>query len=187
MNVYRSLFASSGVVSLLALLGLAACAPAATATSPAQAPPSAAAVAATSAPATPTTTAGTGTGVTIKLAQIQGFGLFLTDDAGRTLYAFDNDKKDTSACTGGCLQNWPPFIVRSTPQAGDRINASLIATFTRSEGTTQAEYDGHPLYYYSGDKSPGDIKGHGVGNVWHVLSPRGSPMTNPAPVATYPP
>jgi predicted lipoprotein with Yx(FWY)xxD motif len=45
----------------------------------------------------------------------------------------------------------------------------------------QAEYDGHPLYFYAADKNPGEIKGHGVGNVWHVLSPRGSPMLNPAP------
>jgi predicted lipoprotein with Yx(FWY)xxD motif len=175
MKIFRSHFAISGVVVVLALFALAACAPAAT-----PAPTTAPQVAPTTAPAA-TTSAGSATGVTIKLAQIQGFGLFLTDDAGRTLYAFDNDKKDTSNCTGNCLQNWPPFIVRGMPQAGDRITASLISTFTRTDGTTQAEYDGHPLYYYAQDKNPGDVKGHGVGNVWHVLSPRGSPMTNPAP------
>ncbi len=187
MNVSRAFFASSSTVVLLATLGLAACAPAATPTSPAPAPTAVPPATATTAPAATAATFGTNASATIKLAQIQGFGLFLTDDAGRTLYAFDNDKKDTSNCTGNCLQNWPPFIVRGAPQAGDRVNASLISTFTRAEGTTQAEYDGHPLYYYAGDKNPGDIKGHGVGNVWHVLSPRGSPMLNAAPTATSTP
>ncbi len=187
MNIYRSLFARRSAVVLLAIVGLAACAPAATPTSPAPAPTAIPPATAVTAPTPIASTSGTNIGTTIKLAQIQGFGLFLTDEAGRTLYAFDNDKKDTSNCTGNCLQNWPPFIVRGMPQAGDRINASLISTFTRTEGTSQAEYDGHPLYYFVGDKNPGDIKGHGVGNVWHVLSPRGSPMLNAAPTATNTP
>ncbi len=187
-------------ISLLGTLALAACAPApaptlAPTTAPTAAPatiaPTVAAptVAATTAPAATATaaTAGTSGAVTVKLGQIQGFGLFLTDDAGRTLYEFDNDTKDTSNCTGNCLQNWPPFLVRSVPQAGDRVTASLLSTFTRADGTMQAEYDGHPLYYYSRDKNPGDVLGHGVGNVWHVLSPRGTPMTNPAPTATKAP
>jgi len=167
VNFYRTAHPGWWSVVGLCLLGLAACAPTAAPATPTSAP--------TTAPA------GSAAGATIKLGQIQGFGLFLTDDAGRTLYAFDKDQKDTSNCTGACLQTWPPFTVRGTPQSGDRINASLIATFVRAEGSTQAEYDGHPLYYFAGDKNPGDVKGHGVGGVWHVLSPRGSPMTNPAP------
>ena len=55
------------------------------------------------------------------------------------------------------------------------------ATLKRADGITQGQNDTHPLYYYSSDKNPGDFKGHGVGGVWHVLSPRGSPMTNAAP------
>ena len=171
---------SFAFISVAALaLALAACGPAAPGA------PTAVPTVAPAPTAAPTSAAAAGSGsATIKLAQIQGFGLFLTDDAGRTLYAFDKDSKDTTACTGNCLQNWPPYIVQGTPQAGDRINASLISTFARPEGTTQAEYDGHPLYYFAGDKSPGDVKGHGVAGLWHVLSPRGNPMTNPAPGAT---
>ncbi len=104
----------------------------------------------TVAPSTaPAATSASSGAITVKIAQIQGFGLFLTDDLGRTLYAFDNDKKDTSNCTGDCLKNWPPFIVRETPKAGGRINASLLTTFTRADGAIQAQYDSHPLYYYS--------------------------------------
>ncbi len=187
MKIGRSFFTSGGMVVLLALLGLAACAPAATPPTPAPTPTAVPPVATPTTPAASATAAGATTGPTIKLARVQGFGLFLTDEAGRTLYAFDNDKKDTSNCTGNCSQNWPAYIVSGTPQAGDGITASLITTFTRADGKTQAEYDGHPLYYYAGDKNPGDFKGHGVANLWHVLSPRGNPMTNAAPTPTSAP
>jgi predicted lipoprotein with Yx(FWY)xxD motif len=207
MNHNRSSF-TAFCVALLALLVLVGCAPAPTPAAPAPAATLAPAVAATTAPTTapaydpyggapaiaPTTAAAAtipapvaATGPTLKLARVTNFGLFLTDDADRTLYAFDKDTKDSSNCVGNCLQSWPPYTVRGMPQAAQGINAALISTFVRAEGTTQAEYDGHPLYYYSGDTNPGDFKGHGVGNVWHVLSPRGSPMTNPAPVATKAP
>ena len=179
MKRIGSLFSGASAAVLIAVFGLAACAPAAAPTATAPAPATAAPVAATAAASVPTL----GPGPAIKLARVQGFGLFLTDEKDRTLYAFDKDSKDTSACTGGCLTTWPPYIVSQKPQAAQGINATLISTFTRADGTTQGQYDTHPLYYYSSDKNPGDFKGHGVGNVWHVLSPRGSPMTNAAPSA----
>lgn len=195
MNISRP--HSALILGALAITALAACAPAPT-PAPTAAPPTAAPIATTAPAATvapttapvATTASSSATDPTsvIKLARVQNFGLFLTDGADRTLYATDNDKKDTSTCTGNCLQNWPPFIVKATPQAAPPlqgttigVSATLISTFTRADGALQAEYDGRPLYYYSGDKNPGDVNGHNVGNVWHVLSPRGSPMTNPAP------
>ena len=202
MNV-RPLFAVTGVV-VLALGGLAACAPAATpippplpttsllslpttmpSIPPTTVPPSPAAgttpgsIPVTGASAT--STPGGPANALIRVARIQGFGLFLTDNAGRTLYAFANDTKDVSNCAGNCAQNWPPFTVKSAPQVDSPLNATLVTMVTCSDGSMQVSYDGHPLYYYSGDMNPGDVKGHGIGNVWHVLSPRGSPMTNPAP------
>ncbi len=140
----------------------------------------------TSAPAVsaPTESSGTANSA-IKVARVQGFGLFLTDNAGRTLYAYAKDTKDASNCSGSCLQNWPPFIAPAIPQAPSNINPSLLTMLKRSDGTMQVEYDGHPLYYYAGDTAPGDVKGQGIGNAWHVLSPRGNPMLNPyAPAAT---
>jgi len=35
----------------------------------------------------------------------------------------------------------------------------------------QVEYNGHPLYTYSGDTGPGQTTGEGVGGVWHVVTP----------------
>lgn len=192
MHISRSLDVMALAALALCVSAVAGCAPAPTSAPPTTAPIATTAPAAAVAPASPTA----GSSVTsdstlvIKLGRVQNFGLFLTDGADRTLYAFDNDNKDTSTCTGNCLQNWLPFIVKATPQAAPAaqgspaINAALISTFMRAEGTLQAQYDGRPLYYFSGDKNPGDVNGHNVGNVWHVLSPRGSPMLNPAPTKT---
>src|ERR1700737_3819978 len=158
MQSYRTLFAMSSIVVLVVVLGLAGCAPAAAPTATAPAPTTAPAAAVSTAPATAAPVV-TFVGPAIKLARIQGFGLFLTDEKDRTLYAFDKDTKDTSNCTGTCSTTWPPYTVSGTPQAAQGINAALVSTFKRADGTTQAQYDVHPLYYYSADKNPGDIKG----------------------------
>jgi predicted lipoprotein with Yx(FWY)xxD motif len=202
MNDTRKLFAGAGIALSLLLTALASCTP--SQAQPAPFPTAAAPVlaASTSSPAVPgavrtpggipvtgtnpTATPGGPANSLIKVARIQGFGLFLTDDAGRTLYAFANDTKDTSNCSGDCARTWPPFIAPGAPQVDSPLNAALVTMVTRQDGTMQVSYDGHPLYYYSGDKNSGDVKGHGLGEVWHVLSPRGSPMTNPPPpTATF--
>ena len=180
MKRFGSTLAGAGVLVLVAVFGLAACAPAAAPTATAPAPAAVPSVAPAAATAVVPTL---GPGPAIKLARVTGFGLYLTDEKDRTLYAFDKDSKDTSTCTGGCLTTWPPYIVSAMPQAAQRINAALVSIFKRADATTQGQYDTHPLYYYASDKNPGDFKGHNVGGVWHVLSPRGSPMTNAAPSA----
>ncbi|MCR4308686.1 MAG: hypothetical protein NUW14_01475 [Deltaproteobacteria bacterium] len=38
-------------------------------------------------------------------------------------------------------------------------------------GKRQTTYKGWPLYYFAGDKAPGDVLGHAVGNVWFVVNP----------------
>jgi len=35
-----------------------------------------------------------------------------------------------------------------------------IGTISRTDGTTQATYDGHPLYTYIGDHGPGTASGN---------------------------
>ena len=44
-----------------------------------------------------------------------------------------------------------------------------FGTITRANGMLQATYKGHPLYLYAGDMAPGQVKGNGLGGVWHVL------------------
>jgi predicted lipoprotein with Yx(FWY)xxD motif len=46
-----------------------------------------------------------------------------------------------------------------------------FGAITREDGKRQTTYKGWPLYYYAGDKAPGDVLGQGLGNVWFVANP----------------
>jgi predicted lipoprotein with Yx(FWY)xxD motif len=100
-------------------------------------------------------------------------GEVLVDADGMTLYMFKPDTQDASACTEGCAQAWPPLT--GTGEAGDGVDAALLGTATRADGSTQVTYNGHRLYRYSGDKAAGDTNGHGVGDVWYALTASGEP------------
>lgn len=102
---------------------------------------------------------------------------FLVDARGRTLYLFEADTSGRSTCSGGCAKAWPPVTVTSTPQAGSKVQPSLLATTTRKNGDEQVTYNGHPVYYYKGDSRPGDAKGQGLdqfGAKWYVVTPAGA-------------
>ena len=44
-----------------------------------------------------------------------------------------------------------------------------LGAITRTGGIQQATYKRHPLYTYAGDTAPGQVKGNGLGGVWHEL------------------
>jgi predicted lipoprotein with Yx(FWY)xxD motif len=100
-------------------------------------------------------------------------GQTLVDADGRTLYAFTKDKGGESTCYGGCEATWPALTIRGAPAAGDGVEASLLATTDRRDGSAQITYKGMPLYHFSGDSQPGDTNGQGVGGVWFAVSPDG--------------
>ena len=90
----------------------------------------------------------------------------LTNANGLTLYSFAPDTAAKSACYGSCAAYWPP--VTGTPSAGTGVTGQL-GTITRTDGTTQATYDGHPLYTYIGDSAPGQDSGNNLnlnGGLW---------------------
>jgi predicted lipoprotein with Yx(FWY)xxD motif len=92
---------------------------------------------------------------------------------GMTVYVFSKDVKDsgTSACTGGCISTWPALTVPAggTPTAGTGVTGKL-GTITRADDQTlQVTYNGLPLYFFSGDKAPGDSKG--VYTNWEAVKP----------------
>jgi predicted lipoprotein with Yx(FWY)xxD motif len=98
----------------------------------------------------------------------------LVDSNGMTLYWFVPDTSTKSNCSGQCATYWPP--VKGPLTAGSGVTGTL-GTITRSDGTTQATYDGHPLYTYVGDKSPGQNTGNGKnlsGGVWWEMTVSGS-------------
>ena len=109
---------------------------------------------------------------TVKTATIAG-ATVLTNSKGFTLYSFAPDTSTTSKCNGTCAQNWPPVTgpVTATGVTG------TFGTITRSDGSTQATFDGHPLYTFVGDTAPGQAKGNGLnvaGGLWHEITTSGT-------------
>jgi predicted lipoprotein with Yx(FWY)xxD motif len=112
--------------------------------------------------------------VGLNVSQVSTLGSFLVDDAGRTLYAFDKDTKNTSNCTSGtCAQNWHPLTAVDKSKLQSGIDGTLLGAIQRQDGSSQVTYNGLPLYYFVGDKNAGDTKGQGVGGLWWVISPAG--------------
>ena len=107
-------------------------------------------------------------------------GMILVDGSGRTLYLFEKDQPNQSACAGACAAAWPVDQTSGTPKAGSGVTASMLGTITRSDDTTQVTYNKHPLYYYSGDSGAGQHNGQGVdafGAKWYVVAPAGGADT----------
>ncbi|MDB5239556.1 MAG: hypothetical protein JWP57_181 [Spirosoma sp.] len=82
-----------------------------------------------------------------------GNSLFLTDNVGRTLYAFAPDKKNKNTYTKADFSNngtWPLFegTVEDVPSTLNKADFSTITVF----GKTQITYKGWPLYYFGPDQ-----------------------------------
>lgn len=90
----------------------------------------------------------------------------LTDPQGLTLYTFDRDAGEKSACNGQCAANWPPLM--AAPGTSSSGSYTII---TRDDGGKQWAYKGKPLYRFAKDAKPGDKTGDNFNNVWHVAAP----------------
>ena len=109
---------------------------------------------------------------TLKTASIGGVTV-LTNAKGLTLYWFVPDTATKSVCYGTCAAYWPPVTGPATAGPGVTGTLSMI---TRSDGSVQAVYDGHPLYTYIGDTAPGQANGNGInlnGGLWHEVTASG--------------
>jgi predicted lipoprotein with Yx(FWY)xxD motif len=107
------------------------------------------------------------------------YGRVLFDGRGFVLYLFTKDRPGASRCAGECAKRWPPFIVKRRARAGTGTRASLIGTTRRADGRLQVTYSGRPLYYYVGDRTPGQILCQNApefGGIWYVVRPNGSPV-----------
>ena len=175
-----------GTVLVILLLGLAACAPAAAPTAAipvtgATNTPAPAASATQAMLVTPVAGAPSpANGATITVVTKPGLGKILVGPTGMTLYAWTADTAGVSTCTGQCAQTWPPLSVASgaSPVLGTGIQGTL-SQIKRPDGTLQVALNGIPLYYFAGDKAPGDTKGQGIAGKWYVVGPRANLMKNP--------
>ncbi len=108
----------------------------------------------------------------LKAVRIGGVSV-LANARGFTLYSFAPDTPAKSVCNGSCAAYWPP--VKGPVTAGPGITGR-IGTITRADGSTQATYDGHPLYTYVGDGAPGQAHGNGLnlnGGLWRAVPAAG--------------
>jgi predicted lipoprotein with Yx(FWY)xxD motif len=155
------LLAAAGVAAVA--MSAAACSSSPSSTSAGSGPPSSASASASGS---------AGSGVALKSATISSVTV-VTNAQGFTLYSFAPDTTTASKCTGPCAQIWPP--VTGPVTAGQGVPGKL-GTITRSDGSKQATYGGHPLYTYTADTAPGQANGNGInvnGGVWHEVTASG--------------
>jgi predicted lipoprotein with Yx(FWY)xxD motif len=141
---------------------------------------SAAAPAGPSAGASSSSTSASASGGTVIETASSAAGTFLTNGSGRAVYLWVKDTGDTSNCSGACAGAWPPVTTTGSATASGGAKASDLGTITRSDGTKQVTYDGHPLYYFAGDSGPGTASGQGsdgFGAKWWLVAPTGSDVT----------
>ena len=105
------------------------------------------------------------------------YGKTLFGPSGKVVYVFGADRGSTSRCYGVCATAWPPLLTSATPLAGAGVEAKLLGTTKRKDGTLQVTYNGHPLYYYSADKVGKIMCQHANmhGGLWLVIKPNGQP------------
>jgi predicted lipoprotein with Yx(FWY)xxD motif len=118
-------------------------------------------------------TPGAAAALSVKTADIGG-ATVLTNAKGFTLYAFSPDTSATSKCTGMCAQIWPPVL---GPVTAAGVHGTF-GTIKRADGSTQAAFDGHPLYTYAGDTAPGQTKGNGIKGLWSEVTTSGSAVAS---------
>jgi predicted lipoprotein with Yx(FWY)xxD motif len=132
----------------------------------------------TAAATTPATTPASGGGVTVTVKHASKLGPILAVGSKKlTVYMFEGDKGSSSSCTGACASVWPPVTSAGAATAAGAAKSADLGTITRTDGTTQVTYKGHPLYFFAKDKDSGDAYGQGVkgfGADWYALSPSGS-------------
>ena len=104
------------------------------------------------------------------------YGRALSDRRGFALYRFTHDTTKSSTCYGACAVAWRPYLVSGEPARQSALRTGLVGTIRRTDGRLQVTYAGHPLYYYVGDRRPGEVLCQGVvqfGGGWYVVARSG--------------
>lgn len=100
---------------------------------------------------------------------------------GFTLYRNTKDRATppTSTCIGACAASWPPVAADPRPTLNG-VDAKLIGSLVRPDGSKQLTVAGWPVYRYLQDMAPGMVNGQGVDGVWQAVGADGKPITKVA-------
>jgi predicted lipoprotein with Yx(FWY)xxD motif len=132
-------------------------------------------------PSAPTTVSNAGPVVKTASTTVQGKSVtILTNAQGMALYYDTKDTPTTAACTSsdGCISTWPPLLSSDsgTPTSSTTLPGTLrVATVANG---AQVEYQGHLLYTYVGDTTPGQASGDGMLGVWFATTTNLAPAPN---------
>jgi predicted lipoprotein with Yx(FWY)xxD motif len=113
----------------------------------------------------------------VQMAESPEYGPILVDADCRALYVFANDATGEPTCVDDCAAAWPPLFVPSdsVPPLADELDPSLFSVVQHPDGA-MLEVGDWPLYYFAHDTAPGQTNGQGVGGVWWLVTPDGTPI-----------
>lgn len=103
------------------------------------------------------------------------FGTMLFNDKRQAIYIWEVEESTKAECYGDCAVAWPPVLTDGAPRATGGVRNDLLGTTTRTDGSVQVTYNGHPLYYYAHEEA-GEVECHNVrthGGLWWVIQPNG--------------
>lgn len=103
------------------------------------------------------------------------FGAILYDATGQAIYIWEVEKSSQPQCYGDCEQAWPPVLTDGAPVAAGQVDAALLGSTSRTDGSRQVTYAGHPLYFYA-HEGKNEVKCHNIrthGGLWWVVTPEG--------------
>lgn len=110
--------------------------------------------------------------ITIMSTKVNGKAqAILATATGLTLYYDTADSATTSGCSSQCGADWRPLLFAGpgAPIAPPKLPGAL--SLRASGGGSQIEYNGHPLYTYMQDTTPGELGGQGALGKWFVATP----------------
>ena len=128
--------------------------------------------------------------VTSKLTgtKVAKMGSVIEDQNGFVLYRFDDDGNNPakSTCGGDCAKVWHPALTNDGKPTLKGVDAKVVGTVVRADGTRQLTVKGWPLYRYIGDKKAGTWKGQNVNGKWFVIKPDGAKNLTCVPAISKP-
>lgn len=115
------------------------------------------------------------TGTVITSGESQ-FGTMLFNTSQQAIYIWEVEESTNAECYADCADLWPPVLTDGSPRASGNVKSELLGTTTRTDGSVQVTYNGHPLYYYA-HEGPGEVECHNIithGGLWWVIHPDGN-------------